>query len=251
MRLLLAVIWAASLALAAPAAAQSSPTQADEEAAKAHFLAGSAYYEQANYTDAVKEFNEAHRLSQRPDLLYNISVCYERLSRWDEAIASLQQYLTERPDAPDRAVIESRIKNFEDWRTAEQQRKAIAAATPPPAPSGPALTTPPSRTRHVVSFVVGGVGAGLLLGAIGTGVAAQLAYDDLNKKCPNKVCDAGNQTLRDQQSSGKALALTTDVLIGVGAAAVVVGTVLFILESRRPAAHARLSPSGSGAVVHF
>jgi tetratricopeptide (TPR) repeat protein len=251
MRLLLAAIWAASLAFAAPAAAQSSPTQADEEAAKAHFLAGSAYYEQANYTDAVKEFNEAHRLSQRPDLLYNISVCYERLSRWDEAIASLRQYLTERPEAPDRAVIESRIKNFEDRHAAEQRKPAQATAQAPPS-SAPMVTTPPSRTRHVVSFVVGGIGAGLLLAAIGTGVAAQLAYDDLNKKCPNKVCDTGNQTLRDEQSSGKALALATDVLIGVGAAAVVAGTVMFILESRRPQqAHARLVPSNNGLAVHF
>ena len=251
MRLLLAAIWAASLAFAATAAAQTFPTQADEDAAKAHFLAGSAYYEQANYTDAVKEFNEAHRLSQRPDLLYNISVCYERLSRWDEAIASLRQYLTERPDAPDRAVIESRIKNFEDRRTAEQ-RKALVAPPPVANPSGPALvTTPPSRTRHVVSLVVGGVGVGLLLAAIGTGVAAQLGYDDLNNKCPNKICVSGNQTLRDEQSSGKALALSTDVLIGVGAAAVVAGTVLFILESRRPVAHARLFPTNGGWAVHF
>ena len=250
MRLLLAAIWAASLAFAATAAAQT-PTQADEDAAKAHFLAGSAYYEQANYTDAVKEFNEAHRLAQRPDLLYNISVCYERLSRWDEAISSLRQYLTERPDAPDRAVIESRIKNFEDRRTAEQHKAAIVAP-PPPSASAPALVaTPPSRTRHIVSFVVGGVGVGLLLAAVGTGVAAQLGYDDLNNKCPNKVCAAGNQTLRDEQSSGKALALTTDVLIGVGAAAVVAGTILFIVESRRPAAHTWLSPSNSGLAVHF
>src|SRR5438270_11973073 len=119
MRLLMAALIAAILAYAAPAAAQG-PTQADEDAAKAHFLAGSAYYEQANYADAVKEFNEAHRLSRRPDLLYNISVCYERLGRWDDAIASLEQYLSERPEAPDRAVIESRIANYEQRRDQEK-----------------------------------------------------------------------------------------------------------------------------------
>src|SRR5256885_17161261 len=115
MRLFSAALCAARLAWTAPAAAETAP-QADEDAAKAHFLAGSAYYEQANYADAVKEFNEAHRLSKRPDLLYNISVCYERLGHWDDAIAALQQYLTERPNAADRAVIESRIKNFETRR---------------------------------------------------------------------------------------------------------------------------------------
>src|SRR5206468_1995207 len=82
------------------------------------------------------EFIEAHRLSKRADLLYNISVCYERLGRWDDAIASLQQYLTERPEAPDRAVIESRISNYEQRR---DQEKARLAAAPPVAPT-PALT---------------------------------------------------------------------------------------------------------------
>src|SRR3954466_12081076 len=123
MRLLVAVLAAAILAYAVPAAAQT-PTQADEDAAKAHFLAGQAYYEQANYADAVKEFNEAHRLSKRADLLYNISVCYERLGHWDDALAALQQYLTERPNAADRAVIESRIKNFETRRDAEKSEEA-------------------------------------------------------------------------------------------------------------------------------
>src|SRR5215475_14860995 len=130
MRLLVAVLSAAILAYAAPVAAQSTPTQADDEAAKAHFLAGSSYYEQANYADAVREFIEAHRLSKRPDLLYNISICYERLGRWDDAIASLQQYLSERPEAPDRAVIESRIKNYEQRR--DQERARAAALAPPP-----------------------------------------------------------------------------------------------------------------------
>jgi tetratricopeptide (TPR) repeat protein len=136
MRLLMAALAAAILAWSVPAAAQVP--QADEDAAKAHFLAGSAYYEQANYTDAVKEFIEAHRLSKRPDLLYNISVCYERLGRWDDAIASLQQYLSERPEAPDRAVIESRIKSY------EQRRDQEAAAR---SPSRPTCCSPPARRR--------------------------------------------------------------------------------------------------------
>ena len=48
----MAALTAAILAWSATSAAQVP--QADEDAAKAHFLAGSAYYEQANYADAVK-----------------------------------------------------------------------------------------------------------------------------------------------------------------------------------------------------
>jgi tetratricopeptide (TPR) repeat protein len=247
MRIVLAALGVAILlAYAAPAAAQNA-TQADEEAAKAHFLAGSAYYEQANYADAVKEFNEAHRLSKRPDLLYNISVCYERLGHWDEAIAALQQYLTDRPAATDRAVIESRIKNFEARRDAE---KAEEAATPPPV-NAPPPTVPPARRRHVTSYILGGIGAGLLLGALGTGVAAHLTYSDLTDKCGGKICNGNDQTLRDERAFGKTLTISTDVLLGIGGAALVTGVILFIVEARKPAPRTVLRPSAGGLYVTF
>jgi tetratricopeptide (TPR) repeat protein len=233
MRFVMAVISAAILAYAAPAVAQNA-TQADEEAAKAHFLAGSAYYEQANYADAVKEFVEAHRLSKRPDLLYNISVCYERLGRWDEAIDALRQYLTERPSAPDRAVIESRIQNFEQRRDQERAQRE-AAATPPPIQAPPPVV-PPAPRRHVASWIVGGIGAGLLVAALGTGVTAHVTYDDLKTKCGGFVCDGRDQTLRDEQSFGRTLTISTDVLLGVGGATLATGVILFIVEARRPRA---------------
>jgi tetratricopeptide (TPR) repeat protein len=230
MRLLMAVLTAAILAYAAPAAAQAPPTQADEDAAKAHFLAGSAYYEQANYADAVKEFIEAHRLSKRADRLYNISVCYERLGRWDDAIASLQQYLTERPEAPDRAVIESRIANYEQRRDQEKARAAppplVVAAPPPPPPA-------PAPRRHVASWIVGGIGAGLLVAALGTGVTAHLTYNDLVMKCGGTVCNGGDQTLRDEASFGRALTISTDVLLAAGGATLATGIILFIVEARK------------------
>jgi tetratricopeptide (TPR) repeat protein len=233
MRFVMAVISAAILAYAAPAVAQNA-TQADEEAAKAHFLAGSAYYEQANYADAVKEFVEAHRLSKRPDLLYNISVCYERLGRWDEAIDALRQYLTERPSAPDRAVIESRIQNFEQRREQVPAHRE-AAATPPPIQAPPPVV-PPAPRRHVASWIVGGIGAGLLVAALGTGVTAHVTYDDLKTKCGGFVCDGRDQTLRDEQSFGRTLTISTDVLLGVGGATLATGVILFIVEARRPRA---------------
>jgi tetratricopeptide (TPR) repeat protein len=248
MRLLMAVLTAAILAYAAPAAAQAPPTQADEDAAKAHFLAGSAYYEQANYADAVKEFIEAHRLSKRPDLLYNISVCYERLGRWDDAIASLQQYLTERPEAPDRAVIESRIANYEQRRDQEKAR----LAAPPPVAAAPPPPPQPAPRRHVASWIVGGIGAGLLVAALGTGVTAHLTYNDLVMKCGGTDCP-GDQTLRDEASFGRALTISTDVLLAVGGATLATGIILFIVEARKKPAtsHAWLSPSPGGLQVQF
>ncbi len=241
----MAALAAAILAYAAPVAAQ---TQADEEAAKAHFLAGSAYYEQANYSDAVKEFIEAHRLSKRPDLLYNISVCYERLGRWSDAIASLQQYLTERPEAPDRAVIESRVANYQQRRDQERAR----TLPPPLMVSAPPQPIVPAPRRHVASWIIGGIGAGFLLAGLGTGVTAHLTYNDLFTKCGGTVC-SGDQTLRDEANFGRALTISTDVLLSVGGAALITGVILFIVEARKkpPAAHAWISPSPGGLQVQF
>src|SRR2546430_1452293 len=158
---------------------RAAPAPGDNEAAKAHFLAGSAYYEQANYADAVKEFNEAYRLSKRTDLLYNIAVCYERLDDYDNAIATLQKYLTDRPDAKDRVTIESRIANMTKQRDA---RRANPQPQPQPTQPPPQLTqavpVPPPEpvTRAhlwwLPGTVVTVVGVGLLITALGTGVAA-------------------------------------------------------------------------------
>src|SRR5689334_12023880 len=108
------------MAISSAAMAQAAPTANDNEAARAHFMAGSAYYEQANYADAVKEFNEAYRLSQRPDLLYNLALAYERLEQWDEAIGALDRYLALKPDAQDRNIIQTRLENMKKRRAAVQ-----------------------------------------------------------------------------------------------------------------------------------
>jgi tetratricopeptide (TPR) repeat protein len=211
-------------------AAEPPLSSGDEEAAKAHFLAGSAYYEQANYIDAVREFNEAFRLSQRPDLLYNIALAYERLEKWDNAIYALKRYLRDKPDAQDRKTIQTRIDNMEKKKAA-----ALAVAAPPPPALPPPAPAP--KPRHVASLVVGSVGLGALVAAIGTGVSALQIKDDLEMVCRRQLCPTSQQA---QSEKGYALAVSTDVLIGVGAAAVLVGVVLFVVESRRPQLRSRL-----------
>src|SRR5438445_7597082 len=50
-------VAAIMLVAIAPARAMTE----EEERAKAHFLAGQSYYDQASYNDALREFNEAYR----------------------------------------------------------------------------------------------------------------------------------------------------------------------------------------------
>lgn len=189
-------------------------------------MAGSAYYEQANYKDSVKEFNEAYRLSGRTDLLYNIALCYEHLGDWDAAIESLRKYLNDKPEAQDRAIIQTRIGNLE-------RRRAQIAPAPAPTPAPVSVLVSarsPSKPRYLGGPIALSLGLAALASSIGTGAAALRLDEDLRARCLGGVCVPAD---RDEVDRGRALALSTDVLIGIGAAAVVVGVVLFIVESRR------------------
>ena len=96
----------------------------DVELARAHFLTGQSYYDQERFEDALKEFEEAYRLSSRPGFQYNIGVCHERLGRPDLAIEAFKRYLTEDPFTPDRPIVEGRIHELESKRQA-----VVASAT--------------------------------------------------------------------------------------------------------------------------
>ncbi|MGZ3440919.1 MAG: tetratricopeptide repeat protein [Polyangia bacterium] len=233
-------------ALVAPARAMTE----EEERAKAHFLAGQSYYDQASYSDALREFNEAYRISKRPALLYNIARCFEALEKYGDAVAMLQHYLDEDPGTSDRAAVETRIANLRERQAAAAARvhrgpseppETRASSPPPVAQPAPAVSTAPSphaRTRRY-TWIVGGIGAAVLVAALGTGVASQLQYNDLESKCSGGTCDPATvANAQGKIDGGKRLALATDVLWPIGAAAVVTAVVLFFVEGRHADKHA-------------
>jgi tetratricopeptide (TPR) repeat protein len=210
--------------------------RAEDDAAKVHFLSGQAYYDQANYEDALREFGEAYRISKKPALLYNLAVCHEHLNHFDEAVTALRQYLEESPNAADRASIEERIKNLE-----RQQEKVVAAPVPvaPPPPPPPVVEKPRAR---VATWVVGGLGVGLLLGAVASGTVAYVRYNNLQNDCGGGFSCPNVADLDARKTAGKNAALATDVLWPIGVAAVVTAIVLYFYEIKKPAARASLEP---------
>ena len=207
--------------------------RAEDDAAKVHFLSGQAYYDQANYEDALREFGEAYRISKKPALLYNLAVCHEHLNHFDDAIAALEQYLAETPDANDRANIEARIQNL------KQRQKKVAAPKPQPAPPAP----PPEKPRaRVATWVVGGLGVGLLLGAVASGTVAYVRYNNLQNDCGGGFACPNVADLDARKSAGHTAALATDILWPIGVAAAVTAVVLYFYEVKKPASHASLEP---------
>jgi tetratricopeptide (TPR) repeat protein len=238
-RLLLSLLLLARVAQATP--------PPEEEAARVHFLSGQAYYDQAAYADALREFNEAYRISQRPALLYNVALCYEHLDKYSEAIVALQQYLDASPKAEDRGSVEARIEHL------KEREKQAAVSKPSPAP---AVATPPKPVaassaspprRRVATWVVGGIGLGLLVGALASGIVAKKDYDSLKKDCGGFNCDPSQvPDAASRKSAGNAASIATDVLWPIGAAAIVTAVVLVFVEGRKPPEKRRafLSPGG-------
>jgi tetratricopeptide (TPR) repeat protein len=90
-------------------AADPPPPGADIELAKAHFNTGQIYYERGRFPDAAHEFEEAYRLSNRAELLYNMGKAYDGSSDAARALRAYRRFLANVKESPDRAWVEGRV----------------------------------------------------------------------------------------------------------------------------------------------
>jgi hypothetical protein len=115
-----------------------------------------------------------------------------------------------------------------------------APAAPPPAPPASTSTQdsarPPNRTAAYLAFGLGaaGVGAGSVLG-----VMTMKQHKDLQSSCPNDTCSKDQQQDLDD---AKRLGNFSTIAFGVGAAGLVLGTVLFFTAGPSHVDHAKVAP---------
>jgi tetratricopeptide (TPR) repeat protein len=209
------------LLLGALALAQDPP--ADLDRARELFENGRILYDEGSYEQAIVAWQEAYRLSQKPELYYNISGAYEKLGRYREAIDALNQYRAMAP-ATERDVLDRRIRALEDRLAAAPAPSPVAPApTPQPVAAAPAPAPDRGRKVPVVPVVLLGTGVvGLGIGGV-TGVQAGAALSDLRDSCVEGegglLCpDTAESTVDHQRTSstisavsltaGGALALT-------------------------------------------
>ena len=146
-----------SLSIEAQDAVVAEPDPLDEAEARSHFDAGYSYFQEARYDDALTEFTRAYELSPRPALLFNMSQCYERLGRLDEAIRYLEQFI--HADPADRAFQERRLANLRvrqqgdtpdmdepsELIAPDSARDVTSSSSPGPGGAGSAEPATPSR----------------------------------------------------------------------------------------------------------
>ncbi|MCS6913969.1 MAG: tetratricopeptide repeat protein [Myxococcota bacterium] len=251
------VLCATTASRAAPA---PTPSRADIQRARAHFVQGKTFYEQGNYLLARAEFEESYRLSRRADLLFNLALVSEKLGHYREAADFLMEYLRQRPDAPDRHEVRRGIEELE--RREAAQRKSLepppnvppAVAPSPPQTPPPAMAPPQPLSRPVLVPVapprrpwpVGGIallGGGLAL--LGTGVGLGAAAIQTARAVEQRFDPA-------EHDKGRQLEAAAIALHVIGAAALVVGggwTGVWL--GRRRELRVAMAPQGLGLVGSF
>jgi tetratricopeptide (TPR) repeat protein len=133
------ILGLAVMGLTWPATARAD----EQELARAHFLTGRSYYDQERYADALKEFEEAYRISKRVGFLYNIGVCDEKLGRDNEALTAYQGYLGSVANAAERADVQARIDALKAKRALQPPASTVGTT------SNALIASPPPRSRPV------------------------------------------------------------------------------------------------------
>jgi hypothetical protein len=129
---------------AGPAKAAPKPgakvTPALKKKASALFEEGFKAFDAGDYETCERKFEEAYRTVPVPVVLLKVAECRKRAGAYHGAVDALERYLSERPDAPDRAAVEAQIADIK-----KRPGTVRVASTPP----GAAILVDGSDTRKV------------------------------------------------------------------------------------------------------
>lgn len=243
------------------AAAFAEPTKADIQKAEDHFRKGAEWYAQGDYAKAVVEFKFGHNLAPNAMFLYNMSLAYERLESFDEAIEVAQEArrMGGMPEEIARRN-EARIVGFYTILSARGASRDIAAAAVAKNDDDEVIDDPIEGPVLVdradgittLGFVGTGlavVGGGFALGGFLTNNAVNDDIDQLRIAASTRDTVTYNELKEDlpkKQARGKAL-------YAIGGAAAGLGMILFVTdlvvgtESVEVGTALRMSPEGPSA----
>lgn len=263
-----AVTWgsAASHAHAQP----KTEKAAADQRARELFLKADAAYAEGRYEEALAKFQEAHDLSGRPQLLFNISNALERLGRYEEAVLALEKYLAS-GKAKDRDVVQKRLVNLkkrveeqkkeqeklakeeEERREREEaERRKLEEERRLAQPNGEqGVTTPEEKPKTpVVPWIVIGTGTALLVTGAVFGILTLGARSEVNDSCVDapagRLCDAEGRSAIDREQT---FGIVADIGILSGLVLGAVGTYL-LFKDKPVDPHVRVgvrpAPGGGG-----
>jgi tetratricopeptide (TPR) repeat protein len=227
-----------------------------EQEARSAYERGVARYKAGDYGGAIESFQTAYRLTQAPELLFNIAQAYRHQGQHCAlALSYYRRYEDAEPDPTKRARAVPYIAEMD----------ACTAATHPPDPgarrdesAGPAaITSAPAAGPQAISAVPtspdaetnrpsGGrlplvlVASGVGLAAIGGTLVGSVFWDD---DCSPRCSPIQVDGFRTRAEVGYAL-------VAAGGVAAATGIALWLYRARSaPAQRAWIAPFGAGIVV--
>ncbi len=257
--------------------ASTSPAAAETplEQAKALTKSGGIEFKVGHFEAALEAYSKAYQLVPTPALLFDIGQCHKMLGNYERAIFFFQGYLRDKPDTPNRPVVEQLIEEskhqLEAQRAqaaAEAQKKAEAeeqarkeaaqAAAPAPPPPEPPPPPPPPPKGNATLRITGLALAGAGVVALGTGTFFGLRANSDSSTISQLSAQRGTWTAASQSTydEGQSSAHIATGLFIAGGVAVAAGAVLVYLgwpkasgEEARTTAVVVPAAGGGGALV--
>jgi tetratricopeptide (TPR) repeat protein len=256
----------AALALATVLAARAASAQ--ENLAETYFENGNRAFAAHRYDEAARAFREAHAISHRPELLFNLSRALERQGDYVGAVQSLEDFRSAGAPGFDRAALDQMLTQLRPL--ADQQRaREEAARSAGQAPE--VIVRERTVERSVIEprwfrveyhrstlatvgpWVTLGVGAAVGVTALIQGVVARGQISTLNQA--NDGTAAWSQSAADALAGASGSATRAYVLGGVGVGLAAAGAIWLILRGPgqrvevRDAPRIAVAPFGLGLAV--
>jgi hypothetical protein len=264
-------LWLTGIALAITCSVAFA--QPAEKVAEEHFTRGNTAYNLGRFDEAVEHFTKAYETWPQPEFLYNIAQSYRLARNCKQALHFYKRFRSLK-DADTKSPLSAKkreeVERFISQLTECAAKADTTAGTPPDtiarpgnAPAGQPATpaaapetaqasaseddtgeeelTPPTssgRGKKVAGIVTAGAGLGLVVTGAVFGVMAKSAQSDVENAVAN-----GLPYDPDLDATGRRNSTISMVTLGVGAAAVVTGGVLYFLGARsaKPSATAEAS----------
>jgi len=150
-------------------------------------------------------------------------------------------------------VVELEVKPAEESTLEETTPTSAESTEPVMAP--PPQNEDSGKGLRIAGWVTAGIGAGALIGSAVTGGIAMSKNKDIEAACPGGVCPSGDGW-GDEIDSRDTLGITTTILMGVGGAALVAGTIMIVVgykkgSPERVSLSPMLAPEYAGAVLNW
>ena len=209
-----------------------------DERAQFHFRAGTSYFEDGRYAESAEQFDEAYRLSQRPMLLANASLAYERAGNLAVAIERMEAFF-----AADVGDVGGGYMTSQERLEGLRARHALQLAEAEPATEpetaeedGPDSSSAddadearePGSPLRSSGLVVGAGGVALGAAALGLGLRARAIHRDLTRVC-GPAGDACPASRADDIERGPRLSRSAGALGITAGVSVALGLTLFLL----------------------